>query len=148
MGNVNSLPNRKDELKILVKIWKVYRACSLMCFIETRLNHNISDSCEDLPGFTLIRSDRDAKASGKIKLGGLALFVNQIWCNPTRNTAKEKTCCPDTELLAVGLRSDYIPRELSHITTILVYIQPKATAEVPCDVKLSPGYRLNILRHS
>ncbi len=48
------------------------------------LNQNISDSCMDLPGFTLIHSDRDAKASGKIKVGdwlylwirnGVILFI-------------------------------------------------------------------------
>lgn len=58
----------------------------------------------DLPDFTLIRSDRDAQASGKKKGGGLALFVNQRWCNPAHITVKEKMYCPDIELLAVGMR--------------------------------------------
>lgn len=42
-------------------------------------------------------------------------------------------CCPDTELLADGVGPYYVPREFSHIITVLVYIQP-AIAEVPCDV--------------
>ena len=134
MGNVNSLPNKSDELEILVKTQKVYRECSLMCFTETWLNPNISDSCVELPGFTLIRMDRDTKASGKKKGGGLALFVNQRWCNPSHITLKVKMCCPDIELLAVGMRPYYVPREFSHIITILVYIPPKATAEVSCEV--------------
>ena len=40
-------------------------------------------------------------------------------------------CCPDIELLAGGLRPYYLPREL---ITILVYIPPRATSEVPCDI--------------
>ncbi|XP_051807534.1 uncharacterized protein LOC127534985 [Acanthochromis polyacanthus] len=133
MGNVNSLPNKSDELETMVKTDKTYRECSLLCFTETWLNQNNSDSTVDLPGFTLIRSDRDAKASGKTKGGGLALFVNQRWCNSSHITVKEKLGCPDVEL-AVGLRPYYVPREFSHIITILVYIPPKATDMVPCDV--------------
>ena len=72
MRNFNSLPNKSDELEILVKTQKVYRECCLLCFTETWLNQNISD----YPGFTLIWSDRDAQASAKKKGGGLALFVN------------------------------------------------------------------------
>lgn len=76
MRNFNSLPNKSDELEILVKTQKVYRECCLLCFTETWLNQNILDSSMDLPGFTLIWSDRDAQASAKKKGGGLALFVN------------------------------------------------------------------------
>ena len=134
MGNVNYLPNKSDELEILLKTQKVYRECSLMCFTETWLNQNISDSSVDLPGFTLIRADRDANTSGKKKDGGLALFVNQRWCSPAHINVKERMCCPDFELLAVGMRPYYVPREFSHIITIVVYIPPKATAEVSCEV--------------
>ncbi|XP_051814888.1 uncharacterized protein LOC127537121 [Acanthochromis polyacanthus] len=134
MGNVNSLPNKSDELETLVKTDKTYRECSLLCFTETWLNYNNSDSTVDLPGFTLIKSDRDAKASGKKKGGGLVLFVNQRWCNSSHITVKEKLCCPGIELLAFALRPCYVPREFSHIITILVCIPPKATDLVPCDV--------------
>lgn len=115
MGNVNSLPNKSDELEILVKTHKVYSECSLVFlrkrgWIKTSQTLNV-----DLPGFTLIRSDRDSKASGKKKGGGLALFVNQRWCSPAHIIVKEKMCCPDIELLAVGMRPYYVPREFSHI---------------------------------
>lgn len=86
----------------------------------------------NIPGFTLIQSDRDAEASkGKKKGGGLALFVNQRWCNPAHITVKDKMCCPDIELLAVGMWPYYVPREFGHIITILVY---KAKAAVPCGI--------------
>lgn len=109
---MSTLPNKSDELEIFVKTRKIYRECRLMCFTETWLNQNISDSCVDLPGFTLIRSDRDAKASGKIKGGGLALFVNQRWCNPAHITVKERLCSPDIELLAVGMRPPLPPKRI------------------------------------
>ncbi len=70
MRNVNSLLSKSDELEILVKTQRVYYECSLLFFTETWLNQNISDSSMDLPGFTLIRSDRDAQASGKKKRWG------------------------------------------------------------------------------
>lgn len=47
-----------------------------MFFTETWLDQNILDSNVDVPGFTLIQSDRDAIAGGKKKSGGLALYVN------------------------------------------------------------------------
>lgn len=47
---------------------------------------------------------------------------------------KEKTCCQDIELLAVGLRPYYVPREYSHIVAIVVYIHPRAVEAVACDV--------------
>ncbi|XP_051814688.1 uncharacterized protein LOC127537042 [Acanthochromis polyacanthus] len=134
MGNVNSLPSKSDELETLVKTDKTHRECSFLCFTETWQNQNNLDSTVDLPGFTLIRSDRDTKASGKKKGADLALFVNQRWCNSSHIMVKEKLCCPDIELLAVGLRPYYVPREFSHIITMLVYIPPKATDLVPCDL--------------
>ncbi|XP_044041003.1 uncharacterized protein LOC122870707 [Siniperca chuatsi] len=134
MGNVNSLPNKSEELEALVKNQRAYRECSLMCFTETWLNNNIPDSCVDLPGFSMVRADRDARASGKNKGGGLVLFVNNRWCNPDHIIVKEKICCQDIELLAVGLRPYYVPREFSHIIVIVVYIPPRARAVLACDV--------------
>eukprot|EP00064_Thunnus_orientalis_P018456 superscaffoldBa00004262_g18555 len=53
MGNVNSLPNKSEELEALVKNQRAYRECSLMCFTETWLNNNIPDSCVELPDFSM-----------------------------------------------------------------------------------------------
>lgn len=142
-GNVKSLPNKSDYLEILVKTDKTCCECSLLCFTETWLNQNNSDSTVDLSGFALIRLDSDAKAGGKKKGGGLALFVNQRRCNSSHLTVKEKLWRPDIELLAVTLRPYYVPWEFSRIIMILVYIPPKETDLVPCDVCmiLLQGYR-------
>lgn len=120
MRNVNSPSNKSNGLEILMKTWKVCYECSLMCLTNPWLNQNISDSCVDLPGFTLICSGTYAKASGKLKGGGLVLLVNQSWCNPTHVTVKEKMCCPDIEPWAVGLRPYYFPIEFTCIITTFV----------------------------
>lgn len=124
MGNVNSLPNKCDELEALLRDQQLYRECSLVCFVETWLNNNTLDACVEIPGFYMVRADRDAKASGKNKGGGLILFVNNRWCNSGHITMKERICSQDIELLAVGLRPYYVPREFSHIIVTVVYILP------------------------
>ncbi|KAI4890783.1 hypothetical protein NFI96_007798 [Prochilodus magdalenae] len=134
MGNVNSLANKTDELAALVRNQRLYRECSLLCLTETWLTGNIPDSNVDIPGFTTVRADRDAKLSGKSKGGGLVLFVNIRWCNPGHVTVKERICCRDIELLAVSLRPYYMPRELSHAIAVCVYVPPRADAEIACDV--------------
>lgn len=34
----------------------------------------------DMPGFTAVRADRNVKASGKSKGGGLNIYTNNRWC--------------------------------------------------------------------
>ena len=134
MGNVNSLPNKIDELAALVKNVKTYRECSLLCFSETWLTTSIPDANMELPGFSTVRSDRDTNACGKQKGGGLAIYVNTRWCNPGHMNIKISICCRDIKLLAVSLRPYYLPREFSHTIAVIVYIPPQADAEVACDV--------------
>ena len=134
MGNVNSLPNKSDELSALVRNDRSFREISLICLSETWLNKDISDDIIGLPGFTVVRADRDTERSGKTKGGGLALFINNRWCNPGHVTVKETVCSRDIELLAVGLRPYYLPRELPHVIAVCVYIPPSADAATACDV--------------
>ncbi|KAI3369427.1 hypothetical protein L3Q82_007652 [Scortum barcoo] len=134
MGNVNSLPNKIDELAALTKNLKTFRECSLLCLTETWLTASIPDANVELPDFSTVRADRDTKACGKRKGGGLALYVNKRWCNPGHVNIKISTCCRDIELLAVSLRPYYLPREFSHAIVVVVYIPPRADAEAACDV--------------
>lgn len=131
---VNSLVNKTDELSALVKNVRIYRESSLLCFFESWLTASISDANVNLPGFTTFRADRDTKASGKRKGGGLVLFTNNRWCNPGHVTVKTIICSKDIELLAVSLRPYYMPREFSHAIAVCVYIPPRAHAEAACDV--------------
>ncbi|KAI3361406.1 hypothetical protein L3Q82_013573 [Scortum barcoo] len=54
MGNVNSLPNKIDELSALNN-QRIYRESSLFIFTETWLNHLVPDANVDLLGFTAVR---------------------------------------------------------------------------------------------
>ncbi|TWW81812.1 hypothetical protein D4764_01G0016270 [Takifugu flavidus] len=83
-----------------------------------------------------------SRESGKRKGGGLAVFVNDRWCNPGHITIKEQHCCKDIELLAVSMRPHYLPREFTHALTVVVYIPPSANADAACDVLLSAVSRL------
>ncbi|KAI3353668.1 hypothetical protein L3Q82_004913 [Scortum barcoo] len=53
MGNVNSLPNKIDELSALNN-QRIYRESSLFIFTETWLNHLVPDANVDLLGFTAV----------------------------------------------------------------------------------------------
>lgn len=61
------------------------------------------DTAAQLDGFTLLQADR-SKMSGKKKGEGLAVFVNNRWCNPEHITVKVQHCSKDFELLAVSMR--------------------------------------------
>ncbi|KAI3375849.1 hypothetical protein L3Q82_004127 [Scortum barcoo] len=127
MGNVRSLPNKMDELAALTRHQREYRECSLLLFTETWLTALTPDTAAELDGFTLLRADR-SKESGKRKGGGLAVFVNDRWCNPGHITVKEQHCCKDIELLAVSMRPYYLPREFTH--ALVVVVQPAVTRTV------------------
>ncbi|CAM4645751.1 unnamed protein product [Leuciscus chuanchicus] len=128
MGNVNCLTNKTDELATLVRTDRMFRECSLLCLSETWLTQNTPDANVDLPGFTTVRADRDCGHSGKSNGGGLTLFINNRWCNQGHVTVKEIVCNRDIEMLVVGLRLYYMPREFSHAIAVVVYVPPR-TAE-------------------
>ena len=52
------------------------------------------------------------------------IYVNEKWC--TNISVKERECSPDLELLTVGLRPFYLPREFNQIFVTVVYIPPHA----------------------
>ncbi|KAJ8411033.1 hypothetical protein AAFF_G00180680 [Aldrovandia affinis] len=90
----------------------------------------------------MVRADEDRTLSCKKSAGGLILYVNTKWCNPRHVTVKEIICTPDIELLAVGLRPYYLPREFSHAIVVVVYIPPSANAARACDIIHSTVVRL------
>ena len=133
-GNVRSLLNKTDELAALTRLQREYRECSLLHFTETWLTEQTPDSLVQLNGFHLIRADRDTRESGKKKGGGVAMFVNNKWCNPGNIYIKEQRCTRDIELLAVSIRPYYLPREFSHVIAVTVYIPPSANADSACEL--------------
>ena len=47
---------------------------------------------------------------------------------------KERVCCGDIELLSVGFRAFYAPREFPYTVIIIVYIPQRAAPTTACDV--------------
>ncbi|XP_055367950.1 uncharacterized protein LOC129604646 [Betta splendens] len=141
MGNVRSLANKIDELAALTRYQREYRTSSVLLFTETWLTSLISDSTVALDKFHLLRADR-TENSGKRKGGGLAVFVNIRWCMPRHCTVKMKLCNRDIELLAVGMRPFYLPREFTHVIIIAVYVPPSANADTASETLLSVTSRL------
>lgn len=133
MGNVRTLTDKMEQVEILDRCQHVYRESSLMCFSETWLKDCIPDSITGI-SFLTIRADRDTKASCKQKGGGLAVLINNRWCNPGHASIKERICNKDTELFTVSLRPHYLPREITAVIAIVVHIPPSANAEAACDV--------------
>lgn len=131
--NVMSLVNKIDELESLVKTQRKYKECSMMCFTESWLHEQIPNSNMTIPGFHTVQADRDTTASGKKKGGGLVVFMNSRWCNPGHITVKERVCSPNIELIAIGLRPYYLPREFTLVIAVTVYIPPYRNAEAACD---------------
>ena len=158
----NSLPNKCAELEALVPNQRLYKESSMICLSESWLNDNTPDSCVDIPGDTAVRADHDWSTSGKRKGGGIILFFNQRRVNPRNVTVKESIWCPDIELLSVGFRSFYAPREFPYTVVIIVYIPPRAAPTTQSCIysiallqrrmtsSMTPllGYRPSILRRS
>ena len=89
MGIVRSLLNQMDELTALTWHQRDFCECSIMVLTETWLTELTPDTDANLNGFQLLRADRTAE-SGKRKGGGLAVFVNDRWCNSGHITVKEQ----------------------------------------------------------
>ena len=64
--------------------------CSIMVLTETWLTELTPDTDANLDGFQLRQADRTAE-SGKRKGGGLAVFVNDSWCNSGHITVQVRT---------------------------------------------------------
>ena len=93
-----------------------------------RLHEYIPDSNTTVDGFQTVRTNRNHRESGKRKGGGLAILINNKWCHPGYVTIKERVCSSDIELLAVSLRPYYVPREVSQVIILVVYIPPSWTS--------------------
>ncbi|TWW60918.1 hypothetical protein D4764_05G0010080 [Takifugu flavidus] len=113
MGNVNSLANKIDELAALGN-QRIYR-------------------------FTAVRADRDTKACGKSKGGGLIIYTNNRWCNPGHVSVKAihsvaarlQTKHPEALLIISGdfnhVTLDSTLAALHQSDHNLVYVQPQYT---------------------
>ena len=128
-GNCRSLRNKLDELKACVNYRYEYRDSCMMCFSGTWFSPRDSESSTAIEGFTCVRNDRTSD-SGKSTGGGVCAYVNERWCNASNISVKAHHCSQDIELLCIGIRPHYLPREFTQLYVIVVYIQPKADVDV------------------
>ena len=73
----------------------------------------------------MYRQDRTA-ASGKIRGGGLCIFVNNSWCMISKEVSSY--CSPEIECLMISCKPQYLPREFSSVFFVAVYIPPQTEA--------------------
>ncbi|KAL0151264.1 hypothetical protein M9458_053455 [Cirrhinus mrigala] len=132
-GN-KKLRRKREALKqrrLMMRKFKPFLPSIIMG--NVRGSTDIPDDNATVTGFHTVRADRDCVGSGKCKGGGLAVLVNNRWCNPAHITVKERICNPDVELCAVGLRPYYLPREFSHVVMVILYAPPSANPSIACD---------------
>ena len=118
-----------------------FRDANLICFSETWLKEAHADP--DIPGFSVFRGDRSAPITGKSRGGGVCVFVNNRWC--TNTTVKESLCSADIELLSIGLRPFYLPREFNQLFITVVYIHPRANFKTAVNTLSDVIHRLSSL---
>ena len=66
----------------------------------------------ELAGFSMHQQDREA-TSGKTRVGGVCLFVNNNWCAMSNIKEVLRYCSPEVEYLMINCRPHYLPREFS-----------------------------------
>ncbi len=106
------------------------------CFVFHRdiATQDIPDSNVFVDGFQTLWTDRNCKESCKRKGGGLAIPVNNKWCNLGHIMIKECVRNPAIELLAVSVQPYYLPRDFSHAIVLVVYIPPLANTALATDI--------------
>ncbi len=102
LANLRSLLNKLDKLLLLSRTNKNFSNSTALCFTETWLNDAIPDSALHLPNFQLIRADRDAESTGKLRGGSTCFYINESWC--TDVTVLKKMCCSDLETLFINCK--------------------------------------------
>ena len=122
-GNTRSIRNKVDELEALAKYDYRFRDSAIMCFTETWLSVVDTDDSVSISGFNVVQADRTA-AANKSKGGGVCVYINEKYC--TNYCVKHQYCDSNIELLAVGLRPFYLPREFIQVITVVTYIPPSA----------------------
>lgn len=122
LSNVCSLSNKMDELALLMRRNRDFSTSCDLCFTETWICGQITDSAVTLEGFHLLRADRDLKLSGKSTGGGVCFYINSGWC--TDVTVITQHCSPSLEYLFIDCKPFYSLREFTSFILAAVYIPP------------------------
>ena len=152
LSNVRSLPNKLEELQLLLGKNRDFPSSAVLCFTETWLSGLIPDSALHLAGFQLCRADRDTELSGKTKGGGICFYINSGWCNDV--TVIQQHCSPDLESFIINCKPFYSPREFASFILVGVYIPPQANVQdaqrmladqILCVERSNPDYLVIVL---
>lgn len=95
-----------------------FRQSNLICFTERWLKGEMSDP--KLPGYTLIRADRDIWKSQTSVVSCMCISVDNRWA--MQYSIWEKVCTCNYEIMMVLFRPFYLPREFGQITITLTYV--------------------------
>ena len=139
LGNVRSIQDKMEELCENVKYSNEFHSASPMYFTETWLSENVADSHVNIEGFSIFHANR-TNDSGKLKGGGLCVFVNEQWCHLNNITIKHKSCSKNAEIAIMGLRPYYTTQEFSHVIITTIYA-PNNTVTNKSALEISEAHR-------
>lgn len=120
--NLRSLSNKVDAIQTYTRYCNEFREASLLCFTESWFQSTMPNSLFEVPGFTLLRADRDAD-SGETRGGGICVYINELWC-------RQQVCDPNVEILGMTLRPFYLLRKFGCILLFVVYTPPNGKASL------------------
>ncbi|KAL0168321.1 hypothetical protein M9458_036543, partial [Cirrhinus mrigala] len=131
LANVRSLRNKMDLLHAKCSMERGYKDACIIVLTETWLDEEVPESEVSLDHFTILRADR-THPSGKVRGGGICIYVNNRWCDNIK--IHNRICTPDVEMMTVSLRPFHLPREFQTVVITCVYICPSANARVAAEL--------------
>ena len=118
--NCQSLNNKKDELSARTEFLSEYRNACAICYIETWLKPITPDINIEPDNFKVFRADRTIDSNKADGYGGLCIFINKSWSK--NSTIKLRECSRHLEVLVLSTRPFYLPREITCVIFIFVYL--------------------------
>ena len=107
LANVRSLDRKMDFINLWRASQRALRDFCAFIFTETWMKDKLLDSAFELTGLTVHRADRVTATLGKLRGGGLAVYINDSWCRDANTISKR--CSPDVEFI-VKCQPFYLPQ--------------------------------------
>ncbi len=117
-----SITHKMSELDLQVAANSLVQNCCGMIITENSLHPQILNAAVQLTGHTTHRFVRN-RDSGKSRRGGLCIPVNNDYSN---SWITDSYRSPDLEVMSLTCRPFYLPRELTVVIIMAVYIPPDA----------------------
>ncbi len=117
------------ELRARISYQRETRDCCVICLTETWMSAMVPDSAIELTGFSVHRLDRTKELTGKSRGGGVCFYINNSWCDERNLHSIKSFCSPDLEFHMLLCRPFWLPREITAIIIMAVYIPPQANTD-------------------